>query len=53
MDDSDAAKRSKVLAALKDPSQRNNRDHVDIVGSLFKHLVERLRHLATAAERYA
>jgi CRP-like cAMP-binding protein len=28
-------------------------DHVDIVGSLFKHLVQRLRRLATAAERYA
>ena len=34
MDDGDAAKRSKVLAALKDPTQRNNRDHVDIIIAL-------------------
>jgi len=34
VDDGDAAKRSKVLAALKDPAQRNNRDHVDIVIAL-------------------
>ena len=34
VDDSDAARRSKVLAALKDPSQRNNRDHVDIIIAL-------------------
>jgi hypothetical protein len=34
VDDSDPAKRSKVLAALKDPSQRNNRDHVDIIIAL-------------------
>jgi hypothetical protein len=34
VDDSDAAKRSKVLAALKDPAQRGNRDHVDIIVAL-------------------
>jgi hypothetical protein len=34
VDDGDAAKRSKVLAALKDPAQRNNRDHVDIIIAL-------------------
>lgn len=34
VDDSDAAKRSKVLAALKDPAQKNNRDHVDVIIAL-------------------
>ncbi len=34
VDDSDAAKRSKVLTALKDPAQRHNRDHVDIIIAL-------------------
>lgn len=34
VDDSDQAKRGKVLAALKDPAQRNNRDHVDIIIAL-------------------
>ncbi|HET7663808.1 MAG TPA: DEAD/DEAH box helicase, partial [Rhodanobacteraceae bacterium] len=34
VDDSDLAKRSKVLAALKDPAHRNNRDHVDIIIAL-------------------
>lgn len=34
VDDSDAAKRSKVLTALKDPTQRFNRDHVDIIIAL-------------------
>ncbi|QLI80276.1 DEAD/DEAH box helicase [Chitinibacter fontanus] len=34
VDDSDAAKRSGVLAALKDPAQKNNRDHVDIIIAL-------------------
>jgi len=34
VDDGDAAKRSKVLNALKDPAQRNNRDHVDIIIAL-------------------
>ena len=34
VDDGDAAKRSKVLAALKDPAQRSNRDHVDIIIAL-------------------
>lgn len=34
VDDGDAAKRSKVLSALKDPTQRNNRDHVDIIIAL-------------------
>lgn len=32
--DDDAAKRDKVSAALKDPSQKNNRDHVDIIIAL-------------------
>ena len=34
VDDGDTAKRSKVLSALKDPAQRNNRDHVDIIIAL-------------------
>ena len=34
VDDGDAAKRSKVLSALKDPAQRGNRDHVDIIIAL-------------------
>jgi superfamily II DNA or RNA helicase len=34
VDDSDPTRRSKVLAALKDPAQRNNRDHVDIIIAL-------------------
>ncbi len=34
VDDSDAGKRSKVLAALRDPANRNNRDHVDIIIAL-------------------
>ena len=34
VDDSDAAKRGKVLAALKDPAHRNDRDHVDIIIAL-------------------
>ncbi|MEX5367973.1 DEAD/DEAH box helicase [Acinetobacter haemolyticus] len=34
VDDSDAAKRSKVLTALKDPKQRFSRDHVDIIIAL-------------------
>ncbi len=34
VDDGDAAKRSKVLAALKDPAQRHHRDHVDIIIAL-------------------
>ena len=34
VDDCDPVKRSKVLAALKDPAQRNNRDHVDIIIAL-------------------
>ncbi len=34
VDDGDAAKRSKVLNALKDPAQRGNRDHVDIIIAL-------------------
>jgi superfamily II DNA or RNA helicase len=32
--DDDPAKREKVVAALKDPSQKNNRDHVDIIIAL-------------------
>ena len=34
VDDSDAAKRSKVLSALKDPAQKDNRDNVDIIIAL-------------------
>ena len=34
MDDSDAARRSKVLTALKDPAQKNNRHHVDVIIAL-------------------
>ncbi|MDQ6759437.1 MAG: DEAD/DEAH box helicase, partial [Acidobacteriota bacterium] len=34
VDDADAVKRSKVLSALKDPAQRNNREHVDIIIAL-------------------
>jgi hypothetical protein len=34
VDDSDAARRSRVLASLKDPAQKNNRDHVDIIIAL-------------------
>ena len=32
--DDDASKRDKVAAALKDPSQKNNREHVDIIIAL-------------------
>jgi len=34
VEDGDSAKRTKVLTALKDPSQRDNRDHVDIIIAL-------------------
>jgi hypothetical protein len=34
VDDSDSVKRSKVLTALKDPAQKNNRDHVDVIIAL-------------------
>jgi superfamily II DNA or RNA helicase len=34
VDDSDPSKRSKVLTALKDPTQKNNRDHVDVIIAL-------------------
>lgn len=34
VDDSDTARRARVLAALKDPAQKNNRDHVDIIIAL-------------------
>ena len=34
MDDSDAAKRSRVLGALKDPAHKNDRGHVDIIIAL-------------------
>ena len=34
VDDSDAAQRSRVLAALKDPAHKNNRDHVDVIIAL-------------------
>ncbi len=32
--DDDSAKRDKVSAALKDPAQKNNRDHIDIIIAL-------------------
>lgn len=34
VDDTDLALRSDVLSALKDPKQKNNRDHVDIIIAL-------------------
>ncbi|WP_129932605.1 MULTISPECIES: DEAD/DEAH box helicase [unclassified Pseudomonas] len=34
VDDTDTAERSRVLSALKDPLQKNNRDHVDIIIAL-------------------
>jgi hypothetical protein len=34
VDDSDNGRRSKVLTSLKDPSQKNNRDNVDIIIAL-------------------
>jgi hypothetical protein len=34
VDDSDSGKRSKVLGALKDPAQKNNRDNVDVIIAL-------------------
>ena len=34
VDDSDPARRSRVLSALKDPVQKNNRDHVDVIIAL-------------------
>lgn len=34
VDDSDPAQRTKVLTALKDPAQKNNRDNVDIIIAL-------------------
>jgi superfamily II DNA or RNA helicase len=34
VDDSDPARRSRVLTALKDPAQKNNREHVDIIIAL-------------------
>lgn len=34
VDDSDQARRSKVVTALKDPAHKNDRDHVDIIIAL-------------------
>ena len=34
VDDSDSLKRAKVLAALKDPAHKNDRDHVDMIIAL-------------------
>ncbi len=34
VDDSDPPRRARVLAALKDPAQKHNRDHVDIIIAL-------------------
>ncbi|MFY9261637.1 MAG: DEAD/DEAH box helicase [Gallionella sp.] len=34
VDDSHPAQRSRVLTALKDPAQKNNRDHIDVIIAL-------------------
>jgi superfamily II DNA or RNA helicase len=34
VDDTDMTRRNKVLTALKDPKQKNNRDHIDIIIAL-------------------
>jgi superfamily II DNA or RNA helicase len=34
VDDSDQVKRSRILAALKDPAHKNNRDHIDVIVAL-------------------
>lgn len=34
VDDSDPARRSKVLTALKDPKQKDNRNHIDVIIAL-------------------
>jgi hypothetical protein len=34
VDDSDPARRTRVLSALKDPAQKNQRDHVDVIIAL-------------------
>ena len=34
VDDSDQTKRSRILTALKDPAQKNNRDYVDVIIAL-------------------
>ena len=34
VDDSDPARRDKILSALRDPAQKNNQDHVDIIIAL-------------------
>lgn len=34
VDDADPARRSRVLSALKDPAQKNNRDNVDVIIAL-------------------
>jgi hypothetical protein len=34
VDDTDAARRARVLGALKDPAHKNNRDHVDVIIAL-------------------
>ncbi len=34
VDDSDGNRRSRILGALRDPAQRNNRDHVDVIIAL-------------------
>ena len=34
VDDSDAARRTRVLAALKDPAHKDDRDHVDVIIAL-------------------
>ena len=53
--DDEPAKRDKVSAALKDPAQKNNRDHVDIiiVGEVSKDWVDRVwcEHALTVGYR--
>ena len=34
VDDTDAARRARVLGALKDPAHKNNREHVDVIVAL-------------------
>ena len=47
----EAAEESQLLFVSRDDFYDVLADHVDIVAGLFKHLVERLRRLATVVER--
>jgi CRP-like cAMP-binding protein len=47
----EAAEETQLLFVSRDDFYDVLADHVDIVAGLFKHLVERLRHLATVVER--